>query len=253
MARITAVTFDLWQTLLIDNRELGLTRTARRLEGALDALAAFGEDYSPDHIREAYRACYRHCRAVRERLLDVSFDEQVAIFVENISPGLVERLDAETLQEITDAYADSFLEYPPPAHDDALPALRGVKDMGMKIGLISNTGMTPGTTFRTYLGNIGLLDYFDALTFSDEVKLSKPSDEIFRMTLDALGVSTDEVVHVGDHIKNDVVGAKRCGIKTVWITGFSEREDPNDPATEPDETVDSLGAVVQAIARLRDG
>ena len=60
-------------------------------------------------------------------------------------------------------------------------------------------------------------------------------------------------MHVGDHIKNDVVGAKGCGIRTVWITGFSEREDPDDPATEPDETVDSLGAVVPAIARLRGG
>ena len=248
---ITAVTFDLWQTLLIDNRELGLIRTARRLEGAREALAAFGEDYDPDHLREAYRACYRHCREVRERLLDVSFDEQVAVFVENISPGLLERLDAATLREITAVYADSFLEYPPPPHADALPALQGVKDMGMKIGLISNTGMTPGTTFRTYLGSMGMLDFFDALTFSDEVKLSKPSGEIFRITLDSLGVSTDEVVHVGDHIKNDVVGAKRCGIKTVWITGFSEREDPDDPATEPDETVDSLGAVVPAIHRLR--
>ena len=59
--------------------------------------------------------------------------------------------------------------------------------MGLKIGLISNTGMTPGTTFRAHLENIGLLGFFDVLTFSDEVKLSKPSEEIFRLTLRALG------------------------------------------------------------------
>ena len=57
-------------------------------------------------------------------------------------------------------------------------------------------------------------------------------------------------MHVGDSIRNDVVGAKGCGLKTVWITGFSERDDPDDPSTNPDETVDGLGEVVSAIQRL---
>ena len=39
MNQITAVTFDLWQTLLLDNRELGLARALLRLEGTRDALA----------------------------------------------------------------------------------------------------------------------------------------------------------------------------------------------------------------------
>ena len=65
-----------------------------------------------------------------------------------------------------------------------------------------------------------------------------------------MGAAPDETVHVGDHVKNDVVGAKQCGLKTVWITGFSEREDPNDPATEPDAEVNGLGEVVPAIAQL---
>ena len=122
--------------------------------------------------------------------------------------------------------------------------------MGLRIGLISNTGMTPGTTFRTYLANNGLLEFFDTLTFSDEVKMSKPAKEIFMMTLRSLNSTPGKTVHVGDSILNDVAGARKCGLKTVWITGFSEREDPSDPDTEPDETVDGLASVVQAIQRL---
>ena len=128
--------------------------------------------------------------------------------------------------------------------------LRSVHDLGLRIGLISNTGMTPGATFRTYLSNTGMLDFFDTLTFSDEVKMSKPAKEIFLLTLRTLDAAPGQTVHVGDSIRNDVAGAKDCGLKTVWITGFSEREDPSDPATEPDETVDGLGAVVAAIQRL---
>ncbi len=250
MLEITAVTFDLWQTLLIDNRELGLRRGDARLEGIGRVLACSSERFAPQRITDAYWDCYRQCVAIREALLDVSFQEQISIFVENISPGLQNRLTADAMAEITRVYADSFLDYAPPAHSDAVKVLRSVREMGLRIGLISNTGMTPGATFRTYLANTGMLAYFDTLTFSDEVKISKPAEEIFLMTLRSLDAAPNETVHVGDSIANDVAGAKKCGLKTVWITGFSERDDPSDPATEPDETVDGLGAVVPAIQRL---
>ena len=250
MPEITAVTFDLWQTLLVDNRELGLTRSNARLEGVRRILSDCGEEFETEHISEAYWECYRQCAAIREGLLDVSFPEQIGIFVQSISPGLEERLTTGVLAEITRVYADSFLDFPPPAHKDAVAVLRSVHDMGLRIGLISNTGMTPGATFRTYLANTGMLDYFDTLTFSDEVKMSKPGKEIFLTTLRSLGAAPWETVHVGDSVRNDVAGAKKCGLGTVWITGFSERDDPNDPSTEPDVTVDGLGSVASAIKRL---
>ena len=250
MSDITAVTFDLWQTLLLDNRELGRARAQVRLDGAQEALRKVGLEYDLDHIRDAYRACYRHCRRVREQDLDLSFREQVEVFIENIGPGLVDRLDEETIQEILRAYADSFFVHPAVPHADAIDVLRDVKAMGLRIGLISNTGMTPGVIFRSYLEQQGMLGYFDTLTFSDEVKLAKPSLQIFQMTLRSLAAAPEQAVHVGDHVANDVVGAKRCGLKTVWITGFYEREHPLDPDSEPDATVEQLGMVVPAIARL---
>ena len=96
----------------------------------------------------------------------------------------------------------------------------------------------------------GMLDYFETLTFSDEVKLAKPNQQIYSLTLDAMGASPSETIHVGDHVINDVVGAKQLGMKTVWITGFYEREDPTDPDSEPDSTVDDLGLVAGAVARI---
>ena len=52
MPEITAVTFDLWQTLLLDNRELGQARAQTRLEGAQTALSRFGEFYDLGRHRE---------------------------------------------------------------------------------------------------------------------------------------------------------------------------------------------------------
>ena len=59
MTKISAVTFDLWQTLLIDNQEQGRARMQVRLDGAVAALAKAGRAFSDEDVREAYRACYR--------------------------------------------------------------------------------------------------------------------------------------------------------------------------------------------------
>ena len=251
MSLITAVTFDLWQTLLLDNRELGRARAQLRLEGAQDALKRAGEEYNIEYLREAYRACYRHCRLVREENLDVSFPEQVEIFINFISPDLADRLSEEITQEITRAYSDAFFEHPPVPHAESIAVLERVRGMGLKIGLISNTGMTPGTAFRRFLDQHRMLQYFDILTFSDEVKLAKPSDQIFWITVDALHSTPEQTVHVGDHVLNDVQGAKQAGLRTVWIEGFYQREDTTDPKTEPDIAVPDLGEVGTAIEQLR--
>ena len=250
MPPITAVTFDLWQTLLLDNRELGRARAQIRLEGAQNALRAWGKEFDLEFLREAYRLCYRQCHKIREDNLDVSFQEQVEMFINNIEPGLVEKLDEETIREIYRTYSDSFFVHPPVPHVDAVRVLRDVKSMGLNIGLISNTGMTPGEAFRKYLDQQGMLEYFDTLTFSDEVKLSKPSGEIFMLTLRSMGAEPHLTAHVGDHVQNDVVGAKRCGLKTIWITGFYENENPSDPDSQPDATVADLAMVVPALAQL---
>ena len=250
MTAITTLTFDLWQTLLLDTRELGRARAQVRLDGAQNALIKFGEVYQLEHIREAYRACYRYCHGIRDRNLDVSFREQVEIFVENISPGLVERLPEELFQEILSAYADSFFVHPPLPHTDARKVLAETKDQGLRIGLISNTGMTPGVAFRQFLDQHQMLDFFDVLTFSDEVRLAKPSDEIFLMTLRKWGADPSESVHIGDHAVNDVIGAKHVGMKTVWIEGFYERPKDSGPEADPDATVAALGLVPSAIQKL---
>jgi putative hydrolase of the HAD superfamily len=250
LAQITAVTFDLWQTLLIDTREQGRARAQVRLDGTHDILQRFGEGYPVEHIREAYRACYRQCHAIRDQNQDVSFREQVEMFVNNISPGLVARLPGELVGDICRVYADSFFVHPPTTHAHADAVLRQVKELGLRVGLISNTGMTPGATFRSYLEQQGLLRYFDTLTFSDEVRLSKPAAEIFLLTVRSLGAAPDQAVHVGDHVENDVVGANGCGLKTVWIEGFYPRGDPAVPHSNPDVSVSGLGQVAEAIRRM---
>ncbi len=245
---LAAVTFDLWQTLLLEDRELGRARATLRILGAQQALAQVGLEFTEEHIREAYRSCYNTCHDIHAQGMDVEFIEQVRIFIKGIEEGLVKRLPSSTVKEISTAYADSFFVHPPPPHPDAALVLKAIKEEGYRVGLISNTGMTPGVTFRAYMDQVGILSFFDVLTFSDEVRLAKPAKELFLRTTTALGVPPERTIHVGDHLVNDVKGAKMAGMKVIWIEGFDQGE--VDGSLPPDVTVSSLSQVVAALHQL---
>ena len=244
---LRAVTIDLWQTLIVDNRELGRARAGVRIQAAVQALTDAGLAHTEEQVRDAYRQCYRTCHAIRQQELDVSFSEQVGIFLDSLESGLANRLDPGVVGRISEAYADgSFFAFPPPLAEGVKEMLQQLRRAGYPLALISNTGMTPGATFRRFLQQMGILGYFSVLTFSDEVRLTKPSAKIFGATLEQLDVAPEQTAHVGDHLLNDVAGAKRAGLWAVWLEGFDEGE----PIEAPDVTISSLYQVEAAVASL---
>ena len=245
---IKGVTFDLWQTLLVDNQKLSIGRVRVRIDGTRETLGQAGEEFSETQLRKAYQNCYRTCHDIRARGRDISFRKQIEIFIRHIDPQLIERLEEKVITRISAIYADAFFCFPPPPHDGAVSLLRGVKGKGYHLGLISNTGMTPGVTFRAYMEQTGILGFFDVLTFSDEVQIAKPSGEIFLRTTRALGVSPEESIHVGDHLLHDVSGAKQAGMKAIWLETHDDRRPQVD--VQPDATVTSLDEVGAAIDGL---
>lgn len=63
----------------------------------------------------------------------------------------------------------------------------------------------------------GLAELVDALVASEDVGVSKPDREIFRIALDRAGVRADRAVMVGDSWANDIAGAHGAGIPAVWF------------------------------------
>ena len=245
---IKGVTFDLWLTLITDSPDLGSARLRARLDGTGRTLKEAGESFSGDQLNEAHQRCARTCQDIRAQGRDISFMDQVRIFVEYIQSGLTARLGDVVVERIATVYAESLFAGPPPLHAAAATVLHDIKKKGYRLGLISNTGMTPGATFRTYMEQIGILGVFEVLTFSDEVLVAKPAGEIFHRTAQSLGFPVDEIVHIGDDLRTDVVGAHGVGMKTVWIEGGADIRDTLD--FQPDATVRSLAEVGSAIDSL---
>ena len=110
-----------------------------------------------------------------------------------------------------------------------------------KIGIIAN--QNPGSKER--LNKLGLLKYIDLVIASAEEGVAKPDLRIFQLALERANCKSEEAVMVGDRIDNDMIPAKKIGMKTVWIKqGFGGLSEQMIEAKQPDYSVDSLNELL---------
>jgi len=234
-----AITFDLWETLIADSRALDKKRAAYRVALIHGILGRAGFDLSRKELELAHQAVWESCREKWERARDISFEDQVKLFLNLARPGLARQLKPGPLKDIEQAYARAVLLYPPRMIKDSERVLRDIRTVGYKLGLICNTGRTPGFVLRSLLTKYRLLKYFDVALFSDETIVRKPDPRIFRLALKTLKCPPSLALHVGDDLKNDVQGALNIGMQVVWI------EQPGQRAPEKINRIKSVAGLLR--------
>jgi putative hydrolase of the HAD superfamily len=100
------------------------------------------------------------------------------------------------------------------------PTLAGIRDAGLRLGVISNT-FVPGFVHDRHLEIAGLLEFLPVRIYSSEVGYRKPDRRIFEAALSRLGVTAGETLFVGDLIKTDIIGARRMGMRTALKQPFA--------------------------------
>jgi HAD superfamily hydrolase (TIGR01549 family) len=97
-------------------------------------------------------------------------------------------------------------------YPDALPTARALHDRGYRVAIIANQ---PASR-RDQLLAMGFAP--DVIAMSEAMGVSKPDDAFFGRALELLG-SPDpgRVAHVGDRVDNDVIPARRYGLRSVWL------------------------------------
>jgi len=96
---------------------------------------------------------------------------------------------------------------------DVLPALRRARAAGIRIGLVSNAG----SGLLGFVEAMGLRDLVDFVLVSAVEGVKKPDVRIFEKALRLAGVEREELVHVGDMIVEDVLGAQHAGIRALLM------------------------------------
>ncbi len=121
---------------------------------------------------------------------------------------------------------------------ETLSTLESLAARGVRLAVISNWDRRLPDILRS----LDLLDTFETITVSSIEGVEKPSPEIFHRTLERLGISASETVHVGDSPLEDYNGAENAGLTSVLI----DRHDLF--ADQPYRRVTSLDQVLDLIA-----
>ncbi len=221
--KLKAVLFDVDFTLVKPGPDLG--PDGYQLLGR-----RFGLELDPSRYAEARAAAVETI----ERHPELDHDEEVwVLFTEQIIRGMGGDSDRayECAVEMTRAWehAENFELY-----EDTLPVLAVLREHGLKIGLVSNTGRDLEAFIRHHALDV------DAAVSSGSHGKTKPHPAIFLSALEQLGVTPEESAMVGDSPEDDVDGAKALGMRAFLV-------DRDDRFPEVEERLPDLLALPAAL------
>ncbi len=72
------------------------------------------------------------------------------------------------------------------------------------------------------LKRVGAEKYFDFFYSAKELGVSKPDPEFFRKVAERVGFKPSNCIMVGNSYEKDIIGARKSGMKTVWLNSLSE-------------------------------
>jgi len=93
---------------------------------------------------------------------------------------------------------------------------------------------------------IGISEYFQHCLTAGEIGAAKPDPKMFETLLEISGRQAAEIVHIGDDLQADVMGAQAVGMRTIW---FNPNDKDND-GINADATVTSLAQIPAALANM---
>ena len=184
------------------------------IEKAITNVVAFLNYYDTLITYEKYKEIWllniKKHRKDYDELNEVSFSNWYQGILSDIGLVNCEESFIEQLNEAwMEGFAESTTEIPP-----AKKVLSEIKP-SYRLGVISNS---LGRNTELDLIRAGLRGFFDVLIISSEMGKRKPHPEIFLSGLKALGLRPEESIMVGDNLQEDIIGAKKVGMKTIFLT-----------------------------------
>ncbi len=228
---IKAITFDLWNTLLVEK-----SFTERRLTILAEALDIEGQHVYEEDLERAYASAQRkHDQLWAKEYCHYPLTERLDDILREVKATLSPNLR----KAVMDKFGDIILDDPPSLTDSAADTITRLSTR-FKLGIISDTGVTSGLKIKELLDEDGILRYFTATVFSDETGICKPRREAFELALKGLEAKAGEAIHVGDLLRTDIAGAKSVGLKAVWV----RIREPDAEEVIPDYTITRLAELL---------
>lgn len=127
----------------------------------------------------------------------------------------------------------------------AVETLARLRDLGVRLGLITNGAKTPQWA---KIDRFGLAQYFGVVVVEGEFGVGKPDERVYRHAMAALGVTEADTWVVGDNFGWEVEAPQAMGIKAVWCDHRAEGVPAHETA-EPDRIVTAISELLPHDAR----
>lgn len=213
---LQAVTFDFWNSIA---RVPPGMMTEARGRAVAAACEASGVEVSPEALARSLEEVGSHWQRSWEAGTHFHHDEGVEMLARALG------VDGAAREAVAEAFLGAVRECEVEIAPDLELALAALRERGVRIGIVCDTGFTGGAMLREVLAGKGLLGYFSGWAFSDEVGAYKPSPRMFETALEALGARPREAMHVGDLRRTDVAGAKALGMRTARYSGLHDDQE----------------------------
>lgn len=236
---LKAVLFDFGNTLIA----FGPAQQAAQSEAMTGALTRAGRVVDPDALDTL-----RHEQVIRPYTRDGienDFFEVCREIVELTGPDPDGALTRKIMEARQQAFIGSVQVEP-----EVLKLLKQLSGT-YQLALLSNYPCTFSITES--LRHLSLLEYFDHVVVSSDVGFAKPHPATFDALLEGVDADAGECVYVGDNWLADVQGAKRAGMRAVWLREHIPYEtfSPEEGDAEPDAEIERLTDLADLLARWK--
>lgn len=116
--------------------------------------------------------------------------------------------------------------------------LQAIKEMGLKIGCVSNTASIDQVPYS--LKEYGIYEYFDPIVLSSEYGRRKPDPSIFYYAARRADLPTGSCAFVGDKINRDILGARRAGFRLAVQIKHAYDDGETDKGATPDAVIHNM-------------
>lgn len=139
---------------------------------------------------------------------DVTLDEIYEYIQKeyDFPPDLIEKLKSKEV-ELEKKYIDK--------RESTYQLFVMAKEIGKKVILVSDMYL-PSSIIEEILLGVGYSGY-DKIYVSSETRVLKHTGDMYQYVLKDQGISSDEILHIGDNWESDVIMAKRQGIDSYFI------------------------------------
>lgn len=241
--RLRAVTFDFHNTIAHCDRWFELeVRTL--VPALLDWNAARGGGAVTPAMRDDARQRYRELRL---EIMEHGNELDAAACARHVLDRMrvpVSMSDADIVRGIDELMADTLPESVPVP--GVLEAIRGLRAAGLRLGVIS--AAVHHGFLEWSLAQFGVRDEFDLVVTTASAGFYKTRPELYLTTVEALGATPAETLHIGDSYRLDVLGAQAAGMHTAWF----DREDAHhgDDRSAASFSIQSMADLVSSVQHL---